>query len=368
MQPWYVIENEAEIPSPALLVYPARIRRNLTQMIQWGGGAARLRPHVKTHKLPQIVQMKLSVGIEKFKASTIAEAEMTAAAGGKDILLAYPTVGPNVGRLCRLAKMFPETRFSTIADEASAITHLAAAAHEQHLTIPVYLDLDVGMHRTGIALGAAAIHLYQQIVELPGIEPAGIHAYDGHLHHADEGELRRMHSETFSPVWDLISVLRGLGFPVPALIAGGTPTSGFFAADLAVEVGAGTSVLWDSGQNFLAPNERFEPAAILLARVVSRPAEDLLCIDLGHKAVASEMPHPRVQLQGLEEATATLHSEEHLVVRTSQASRFQVGSVLYGIPRHICPTVALHSDVWVVEDGIATGRWPVVARTRILSI
>ena len=95
---------------------------------------------------------------------------------------------------------------------------------------------------------------------------------------------------------------------------------------------------------------------------------DLLCLDLGHKAVASEMAHPRVRLLGLEDAVAVTHSEEHLAVRTSRSADYQVGDVVYGIPRHICPTVALHSEVWAVRDGLATERWPVVARARRITI
>jgi D-serine deaminase-like pyridoxal phosphate-dependent protein len=93
-----------------VLVYPDRIQANLQRMITMAGAAERLRPHVKTHKLPQIIQMKLAAGIRKFKASTIAEVEMTLAAGGRDILLAYQPVGPNVRRLAALMRRYPDAR------------------------------------------------------------------------------------------------------------------------------------------------------------------------------------------------------------------------------------------------------------------
>ena len=96
---WFVIANAESIASPALLLYPDRIEQNLQHMIAMAGGVDRLRPHVKTHKLPQVIALKRAAGIHKFKVSTIAEAEMTAAAGGEDILLAYQPVGPNVERL-----------------------------------------------------------------------------------------------------------------------------------------------------------------------------------------------------------------------------------------------------------------------------
>ena len=107
---------------------------------------------------------------------------------------------------------------------------------------------------------------------------------------------------------------------------------------------------------------------MLLTRVVSKPGENRVCLDLGHKAVAAENPHPRVIFPDLPGAKAVMHSEEHLVLETDQASQLSVGDALYGIPWHICPTVALHAEAVVVENGVATAKWPIDARKRRLSI
>jgi D-serine deaminase-like pyridoxal phosphate-dependent protein len=112
----------------------------------------------------------------------------------------------------------------------------------------------------------------------------------------------------------------------------------------------------------------FLPAAVLLTRVVSKPTSTRLCLDLGHKAVASEMPHPRVVFLNLDDATPVVHSEEHLVVETPRADSLAVGDCLYGIPWHICPTVALHSELVVVRNARAGERWKVAARDRVLTI
>ena len=116
------------------------------------------------------------------------------------------------------------------------------------------------------------------------------------------------------------------------------------------------------------PDLPFQPAAVLLTRVVSRPSPTRLCLDLGHKAVASEMPHPRVEFLNLSDGAPVAHNEEHLVIETPAAAEWSIGDCVYGIPWHICPTVALHSEVWVVTDGIARERWAVEARARRLSI
>jgi D-serine deaminase-like pyridoxal phosphate-dependent protein len=127
-------------------------------------------------------------------------------------------------------------------------------------------------------------------------------------------------------------------------------------------------VLWDAGYAAKLPDLEFQNAAVLLTRVVSRPAPNRLCLDLGHKAVASEMPHPRVLFSELSDALAVGHNEEHLVLETDRAAKFTVGSVLYGLPWHICPTVALHDRVQVVRDGRISEEWTVTARARRLSI
>ncbi|KAA5544713.1 D-TA family PLP-dependent enzyme [Roseiconus nitratireducens] len=361
--------NENVVPSPGLLIYPDRIRRNLQRMVQWSGDASRIRPHVKTHKLPQIIQMKLEAGITKFKTSTIAESEMTASAGGKDVLLAYQPVGPNIQRLIKLQQAFPETCFSTIVDNEPIAQELSGAAEAVGLVIRTYLDLNVGMDRTGIPPGPEAATVYRSICQLPGLHASGFHAYDGHLHDTDADRLLQQAEQAFAPVWQLRDQLRGEDFSVPQIVGCGTPTSQLMLARHEdIEVSAGTSVLWDAGQPSLGPESDMEQAAVLICRVISRPTGDRLCIDLGHKAVASEFPLPRVKFFGLEEAQQVMHSEEHLVLQTPRAADFPPGTVLYGVPYHICPTVALHSHAWPVSDGRAGAPWPVVARNRSLTV
>jgi D-serine deaminase-like pyridoxal phosphate-dependent protein len=106
----------------------------------------------------------------------------------------------------------------------------------------------------------------------------------------------------------------------------------------------------------------------LLTRVVSKPSEDLVCIDLGHKAVAAEMPHPRIRLLDSTDCEFISQNEEHMVFRSAEAGRFRVGDVLYALPYHICPTVDRYNFVSVVRDGRVTEEWPVEARTRKITV
>src|SRR6266480_1619336 len=109
---WHLVENVDEVPSPALLIYPERVAENVRRMLATlKGDVGRLRPHIKTHKLPELIALQLQQGITRFKCATIAEAEMLARAGAPDVLLGYQPVGPNVGRLAELIRKFPKTAF-----------------------------------------------------------------------------------------------------------------------------------------------------------------------------------------------------------------------------------------------------------------
>jgi D-serine deaminase-like pyridoxal phosphate-dependent protein len=367
---WNRLGNEADVATPALLVYPDRVDENLRRMIARAGGPERLRPHIKTHKLPQIVARQVALGIVKCKAATIAEAEMAARAGAQDIILAAQLVGPNPARLAALARAFPAVRWATIADDPAAVRGLGAAATAARVTLDVLVDLDVGMHRTGIEPGVGAGALYRQIAATAGLRAAGLHAYDGHARQRELADRRAAVAPEFAKVLALRTELQAAGLAVPTVVCGGTPTFAVHATHAAaagVECSPGTCVLWDAGYGGGLPDLEFQHAAVLLTRVISRPGANRLCLDLGHKSVASEMPHPRAVFPALPDAKAVVHSEEHLVLETARAAEIPVGTALFAVPMHICPTVALHDRVLVVRGDRVVDEWPVVARARRLS-
>jgi D-serine deaminase-like pyridoxal phosphate-dependent protein len=371
-RPWYQLDNEKEVPSPGLLIYKDRVLENIRRMLAIiGGDVSRLRPHIKTHKLSEIVTLHMEQGITRFKCATIAEAEMLASAGAADILLAYQLVGPNLDRLIVLMQKAPHAAISVIVDNAQSIREAsdAVGAASPKLALDTFLDLDSGMHRTGVLPGRHAAELYQLIARSPGLRAAGLHAYDGHINAPDPGVRAEACEAAFGPVQALRTELRNQGLPVPRIIAGGTPTYPFHARrDREVDCSPGTCVLWDYGYSSRLADLDFLHAALVLTRVVSKPTGNRLCLDLGHKAIASENPHPRVHFPEIPDATFVTHSEEHLVVETQQAARFEIGSILYGIPWHVCPTVALHSEAVVVTGRQAEQHWNITARARRLTV
>lgn len=366
-QSWYSIDGVEQIPSPALIIYRERLEENLRRMIALAGGTERLRPHVKTHKMAEVVQMQLAAGINKFKCATIAEAEMLARAGATDVLLAYPIVGPSISRLAALVAGFPNTRFSALTDDANALRAISRHFANTSQTIEILLDIDNGMHRSGIATAAAG-DLYRLLADLPGVKPGGLHVYDGHIREANLPERTDHVHRDFAAVDELWGRLKAAGLSVPRVVAGGTPTFPIHARRSDVECSPGTCVFWDIGYATKFPDLDFLHAAMLLTRVVSKPTADRLCLDLGYKAVSPDNQQPRVNLLDLPDAVPVVHSEEHLTVETARATDFKVGDCLFGVPYHVCPTVALHREAVVIEGGRVIGRWPVAARDRVLTI
>lgn len=361
---WPEIQNLESIASPGLLVDPDRVAANIQTMIQMVGGAddvGRLRPHVKTHKMPEVIRMQVAAGIDKFKAATIAEAAMVAAAGGRDVLLAYQLVGPNLGRFADLIQRFPHTRFSTLVDDLGVVEMIDQQLGDPRRPLSLFIDVDCGMHRTGIEPEAGLVALRKRIDSLSGVQYAGLHVYDGHLH---QPELNARQAAA-GPIIDTIRQLEQAN-PSPTVVGGGSPTFGIWARETAWECSPGTPVFWDVGYGTAYPDLEFQSAIALLTRVISKPAGNRVCLDLGYKSIASEMPlEIRVVIPAIEDAHFVGHSEEHLVLETSHAAEILIGTPYLAFPRHICPTVALHAQAAVVRDGRATDEvWRVTARGR----
>lgn len=359
---WFLVANAGQIDSPALLIYPDRIRHNIREMVRIAGDAKRLRPHIKTHKMAEIIRMQQEAGIHKFKCATLAEAELLARCNAKDVLVAYPLTGPGPGRLAELQKNYPETRFSCLIDHPDSLSALEDTVASAGTRIGVFLDLNVGMNRTGIPPGPEAADLYGRISSSPLLHCLGLHIYDGHLRNPDPNQRGLDCDEAFESARALARQLRDSGLEVPCMVAGGSPTFPFHAKREGVELSPGTTLLWDAryGQQF--PEMPFLPAATLLCRVISKPAPGTVCLDLGHKAVAAEMEFPRVFLPQLPGNIQVGQSEEHLVLQYKGADALSIGAECYAIPMHICPTVIKYPGALVVTGGEVTDRWQIAAR------
>jgi len=367
---WYQIKNESEIDSPALLLYPDRIQHNINCMLQQvNGDPDRLFPHVKTHKMREVVQMQMAAGITKFKCATLSELEMCLSVGAKEVLVAYQLVGPKVGRFVRLVQQYPDADISSLVDNLASATEIATACGEAKVIAKVYLDIDNGMHRTGYPLNEDTFDMVKAISQIPNIQFKGLHLYDGQFRSKNAIERKTNSDDAFHPAYHLFAKIhQELGITA-TVISGGSPGFTPAAARSNICCSPGTTLLWDYGYAQMVSEIPFQWAALLMTRVISKPTQGIVTMDLGHKAVASENPiDKRIHFLNLKNYEVYKHSEEHLVVKVSNWEDIQVGDVFYGVPHHICPSVALHEEAHIIKENSWVANWTVIARKRKITV
>ncbi|MGN6533200.1 MAG: D-TA family PLP-dependent enzyme [Ginsengibacter sp.] len=366
---WYKLNDPDEIDSPALLIYKDRVAQNIQTMISIAADAKRLVPHIKTHKMAEIVKMQLNAGISQFKCATIAEAEMLSEAEAKNILLAYQLNFAKAKRFIALIKKYPHIHFASLIDNVDSAKMLNDLFAKENLKAIVFIDVDAGMHRTGIA-PEQILDLFFQIQTFPNLQFEGLHVYDGHIREADFELRKKQCQKAFEKVNAVKQeIMANSDLQHVKIIAGGTPTFTVHALNKEVDCSPGTCLLWDYGYDQLLAEQPFEFAAVLMTRIISKPAPGLITTDLGHKSVAAENPiNKRIFFLNLSDYEVKSQSEEHLVVQVNDWENLHVGDVLYGIPYHICPTVALYDEAVVVENGDVIDTWNVVARKKKITI
>lgn len=366
---WYLIDEIDKLDSPALVIFPDRVKKNIQTAIGMVGDAERLRPHVKTNKSPDAARLMMHAGITKFKCATIAEAEMLGMIGVPDVLLAYQPLGPKLKRFAELIKKFPATKFSCLADNLNAAEEQEKTFSANGMQGTVYVDLNVGMNRTGIIPGDRAVELCKFCTTSSGLKFAGFHVYDGHLRNADINIRTKEIDEAFASVEKMQNDLSAIGIKTKNIIAGGSPTFPVHAKRKNVECSPGTFIYWDKTYLDHCREQNFLPAAVLVTRIISLPTSTRICTDLGHKSVASENEiNKRIFFLNTTGLIPLSHSEEHLVLETTKGHHLQPGDVLYGIPWHICPTVALYERAYTVENGKLTGEWRNTSRDRRITV
>ena len=361
--------------SPALVVFMDAVRHNVRAMLAHlaaaGSGPERWRPHVKTTKLPAVWDELLAAGLAHFKCATAREArhllETAAARGpaGVDVLLAHPRLGPELELLAGLARSHPAARLSVLCEDAGLLSEVPEV-------LSVFVDVNPGMHRTGIPAGER-----ERILAVARAAPErfrGVHFYDGHLHTGGPDQRRAEAHACYGELMRLLAALEAERVAVREVVTSGTPT--FLQAlayrplaerrGLAHRVSPGTVVFHDQRSEEENEGLDLRPAALVFARVVSHPTAELVTCDAGSKSLAAEAGDPVAAVLGRPDLVALTPSEEHLPLRVQAGSAPDRGSELLLIPRHVCPTVNLAEEVVLVEPG---GRWttaPVVARAHDL--
>jgi len=269
--------------------------------------------------------------------------------------------------LVGLIRRYPRTRFSCLADNEFSAAEIGAECNSAGVSVGVYIDLNIGQNRTGI-LPEKAFGLFESIQSISGISVTGLHAYDGHITDHDNTKREIECTAAFTGVFDLQKLIAEKFTKRLTIIAGGSPTFQIHARRGDVECSPGTFVFWDWNYKNAYPEQPFDYAALFAARIVSIVNGTRLCIDLGHKSVGSENPHPRVHFLNAPEAVPVSHSEEHMVLAVQDTTKYSLGSVLYGVPAHVCPGVSMYERAVAVTNHHSAGEWKITARDKKISV
>jgi D-serine deaminase-like pyridoxal phosphate-dependent protein len=351
-----------EVATPALVIAEAAVQENLDRTLALTGSSDRWRPHLKTARSVWAAKVLLARGVRRCKVSTPSELRMAVEAGFRDVLLAYPAVGPLQWAVADLAAAHPESRISVLVDSSAALDTWRGR-------LSAFVDLDTGGHRTGVDVvdEQAVVRLVDDL-RARGHRVAGLHSYDGHL--ADEpAEVRSL--EVGRSLRDLAALSRRLaeaGTTVEELVVGSTHTYDLHLAAAAeldglphLTVGPGTLLYADIQALERSGGQGHTLAAGVLARVVSTGA-DTVTVDAGLTAVQVDAGRPHAVVLGHDGLTAGKPSQEHLVLEATTDHLPAVGALLVLVPRHVDTAIAQVGEIHVVAPDGTVHREPVAGR------
>ena len=342
-----------EVDTPALILDLDVFEKNLNTLVNSVGGAVRVRPHAKTHKCPDVAKRQIALGAVGMCCQKVAEAEAMVEGGVADVLVTNEIVG--APKLERLAALSRRAKIGVCVDNAENVRQLKG-------DLDVYIELEVGMRRCGVAPGSPAVDLAKQIVSYPHLRFAGLQAYQGRAQHIRSMEERHAAIEVAAQhVQHTKRLLKQAGIPCPIVTGAG---SGTFMLEVEAgcwdEIQPGSYAFMDADyakNEWAAPLPRFGHALFVLSTVMSRASQHAV-VDAGLKASSVDSGMPAVwQREGLRYTHA---SDEHGWIEGSPLPT--LGEKLLLVPGHCDPTINLYDWYVCVRNGFVEDLWPITAR------
>lgn len=371
MSPWKAAQpgdHLSAVDTPALVLDLNAFERNLERMASaLRGSNVRLRAHAKSHKCPEIALRQMALGAQGICCQKVSEAAVFVAAGIGDVLVTNQVVGD--AKLRHLAPLARQARIGVLVDHPQQVQALAAIAQSHAVTLDVYVEVNVGANRCGVAPGEDAVQLARQVAASPALRFAGLQCYHGAAQHlrAPQERLAAI-AGTVEAARMTRQAIEACGIAVERITGGGTGTfvherdSGVFN-----EIQAGSYVFMDRdyGDNQLGEGDvAFERALFVRTTVMSRPTAERALVDAGLKASSVDSGMPTVwQRPDLRYVKA---ADEHGVLATADAAAVSLGDVLMLVPGHCDPTVNLYDELVCVRGGRVEALWPIAARGALL--
>ncbi len=361
--------NIYDLDTPALLIDFGTMDRNLRRMATYcAAHHLALRPHTKTHKIPEIARLQMQYGATGITVAKLGEAEVMADAGVNDILIVYPIWGEMKWK--RVAELAKRAKISVAMDSFQVAEGISQAAKAAGVEIGIRLEFDTGFCRCGLTLDTESIEIAKKILELPCLRWEGISLYPGHI--MGNRKIRELDISLENAKLDrLYGLLDSAGIPYPVASGGNTPAA--FESHRfhgVTEIRPGTYVFNDRNTVDAESASYADCAATVLTTVVSTSVPRRAIIDAGSKTLSADallsgdrkyfghvQGHPEFKLEDL--------SEEHGHLTLPQSPATKVGDRLRVIPNHVCPCINLHDRVLIVEGDLVIDEWKIAARGKV---
>jgi D-serine deaminase-like pyridoxal phosphate-dependent protein len=363
-----LIRNFEDLDTPIVVVDLDVLEANVRRMAECAREAGvRLRPHAKTHKIPELGRLQLVAGAAGISLAKVGEAEVFVAAGFDDGFLAYPVVGAEKAR--RLLALSDRVRLAVGADSVEGAASVGSVFHAAGRRLDVLLKVDCGYHRVGVAPEKAA-ETARRLADLPGIALRGVFTHAGHAYHAGtRAEVEAIARQEGKILVAAADSLRSEGLTVAEVSVGSTPTArAAMSVPGVTECRPGNYVYHDASQVSLGTCGIEDCAMTVVATVISVPAADRAVLDCGSKTLSSDPLRPRPAghgwILGRNSRIESL-SEEHGVVRVEPGETFRVGEKVRVLPNHACVVSNLHDRIVLARGDRVEGEWTVAARGRV---
>jgi D-serine deaminase-like pyridoxal phosphate-dependent protein len=358
-----------QIDTPALLIDLDIVDRNLERMQQRADkfGVA-LRPHIKTHKIPELALLQMRLGASGITAAKVSEAEVMAAAGIKNIFVANQIVTKE--KLTRLAALSKEKSISIGLDSVAAAHKLSDVFAASGLSIEYLIEINSGLNRCGVLPGKEAVELFQTVHPLPALRFKGIFTHAGQVYGADSlSEVKEISRHESTIMADTAQAFAEIGTSAAIVSVGSTPTMKVWQGHEAVnEIRPGNYIFYDAIQVSLGAATLEECALSIVATVISRPEKERAVLDGGSKAFGLDKgAHGKEKVTGFgmvlgKNAVLARLSEEHGIMTLDPKVDLDIGDKVRIIPNHACAVVNLFDRAYGLRDDKVVREFKIAAR------
>jgi len=361
--------NKQDLDTPCVIIDLDKVDRNIARMQKIATDAGiSLRPHAKTHKIPQLAHKQIQAGAIGITVAKLGEAEVMVASGIQEILIAYPIIGEK--KLERLMRLAQQAQITVAIDSYEAAIGISTAAERTQTQIGILIEMDCGFGRVGLPPGLPVLELAEKIVLLPGIKLKGILTFAGHSYDApDEAALQKVGLEEGRLAMETAKLLREHDIPLEIISAGSTPTARFVSQVPGItEIRPGTYIFGDLMQVQIGAHQLNDCALTIKVTVISRPAHNRAVVDAGTKIFTmdgdnSPLGTGRGLVVGHPGINVAWFTEEHGMLELSaEEETLRIGDTLEIIPVHSCAVINMVDEVAAVRDNQVEAIWPVLGR------